>query len=430
MKKLFLLLFLIISLAAGAVAQGAPPITFVEQDGSPRKTAPTKIVVSNGTMTCVGSVCTINTSGSGSGLADPGANGVVVRTAAGVTTARTLTGTSNEITVTDGTGVVGNPTFSLPAALTFTGKTITGGTFTAPTIGDFTNAAHGHTNAAGGGQLNATSVFSAGTVPVARLPIMVGDAGAGGTAGLVPAPATGDATRFLRGDGTWQTVSGASAYDTIQEEGSGLTQRTTLNFVGSSFTAADDTNRTTVTADSDLNALASNSTNGLWARTGSGTGTARTITGTSNEITVTNGDGVSGNPTLSLPSTIAGNRTFSGNLTFSKAVISTVVTLTDAANIATDASLSNRFKVTLGGNRTLDAPTNPTDGQQIVYEICQDGTGSRTLTLATGAAGAFAFGTDITGITLTTTASKCDFITAAYSSSADRWRVLGFVKGY
>jgi hypothetical protein len=40
------------------------------------------------------------------------------------------------------------------------------------------------------------------------VPIMVGDAGAGGAAGLVPAPVTGDATKFLRGDGTWQTVAG------------------------------------------------------------------------------------------------------------------------------------------------------------------------------------------------------------------------------
>lgn len=56
--------------------------------------------------------------------------------------------------------------------------------------------------------------------------------------------------------------------------------------------------------DADLQALADNSTNGLWARTASGTGSARTITGTANEITATNGDGVSGNPTLSLPSAI------------------------------------------------------------------------------------------------------------------------------
>ena len=59
--------------------------------------------------------------------------------AGGVTS---ITGTANEITVTGTT----TPTLSLPSALTFTGKTITGGTFaspslTTPTIGDGTEAA-------------------------------------------------------------------------------------------------------------------------------------------------------------------------------------------------------------------------------------------------------------------------------------------------
>jgi hypothetical protein len=47
--------------------------------------------------------------------------------------------------------------------------------------------------------------------------------------------------------------------------------------------------------------VAATSTNGIVARTFTGTFTARTITGTSGQINVTNGDGVSGNPTLALP---------------------------------------------------------------------------------------------------------------------------------
>jgi hypothetical protein len=58
--------------------------------------------------------------------------------------------------------------------------------------------------------------------------------------------------------------------------------------------------------DSDLTALAGNSTSGLWARTGAGAGSARTITGTADVITVTNGNGVSGNPTVTIASTYAG----------------------------------------------------------------------------------------------------------------------------
>lgn len=46
------------------------------------------------------------------------------------------------------------------------------------------------------------------TQVTADLIAFVGDSGSGGTKGLVPAPTTGDATKFLKGDGTWATVSG------------------------------------------------------------------------------------------------------------------------------------------------------------------------------------------------------------------------------
>lgn len=60
--------------------------------------------------------------------------GVLVRTAANTWAVRTVTGTANEITVTNGDGVSGDPTISLPSALTFTGKTITGGTYASPSL--------------------------------------------------------------------------------------------------------------------------------------------------------------------------------------------------------------------------------------------------------------------------------------------------------
>lgn len=50
-------------------------------------------------------------------------------------------------------------------------------------------------------------------------------------------------------------------------------------------------------------------TNGVIARTGSGTVAGRTITGTSNRLTVTNGDGVSGNPTLDISTSYVGQAT-------------------------------------------------------------------------------------------------------------------------
>lgn len=103
-----------------------------------------------------------------------------------------------------------------------------------------------------------------------------------------------------------------------------------------------------------------------------------------------------------------------------------IIALTDGANIATDCALGQRFRVTLGGNRTLDNPTNPQDGYQYVWEILQDVTGSRTLSLGSK----FVFGTDITGLTLTTTASKRDFITAIYNLASDKFCIVGVSRGY
>lgn len=56
--------------------------------------------------------------------------------------------------------------------------------------------------------------------------------------------------------------------------------------------------------DGTLTSLAAYNTNGILTQTAADTFAGRTITGTTNQVTVTNGDGVSGNPTLSLPSAI------------------------------------------------------------------------------------------------------------------------------
>lgn len=135
--------------------------------------------------------------------------------------------------------------------------------------------------------------------------------------------------------------------------------------------------------DADLDALAAlASTAGMVARTGAGTFAVRTLTGTAAEITVTNGDG-SGTPTLSLPTaltftskTVTGG-TFSGVTVLNPA--STSQTLTDAATIDWDMNSGEVATVTLGGNRTMAAPTNLKKGTYILHVI-QDGTGSRTIT--------------------------------------------------
>lgn len=100
---------------------------------------------------------------------------------------------------------------------------------------------------------------------------------------------------------------------------------------------------------------------------------------------------------------------------FTKSQYATPVTLTDGANIAVDASLSNIYRVTLAGNRTLDNPTNLTDGMQMTFYVKQDATGSRTLAYGTK----YEFPDDVAP-TLTTTASKMDVITGTYDSAGDK----------
>lgn len=57
-------------------------------------------------------------------------------------------------------------------------------------------------------------------------------------------------------------------------------------------------------------------------------------------------------------------------------------TLIDGATINLDASAADVFFVTLGGDRTLAAPTNSKGGQILTLVVKQDGVGGRNLTFA------------------------------------------------
>lgn len=107
--------------------------------------------------------------------------------------------------------------------------------------------------------------------------------------------------------------------------------------------------------------------------------------------------------------------------------LAATIALTDAATIAIDASLGNVFKVTLGGNRTLGNPTNPTAGQRMLVRVKQPASGGPwTLAFDTK----YRWGTDVTVPTLTTTASKQDYIGFVYDADADKWDGLAVAKGY
>ena len=80
--------------------------------------------------------------------------------------------------------------------------------------------------------------------------------------------------------------------------------------------------------------------------------------------------------------TVRGNITYeAGSLKIvtSARAYNPITTLTDAASITSDFAVGNNFLVTLGGNRTLAAPTSANIGQSGSIRIIQDATGSRTL---------------------------------------------------
>ena len=93
-------------------------------------------------------------------------------------------------------------------------------------------------------------------------------------------------------------------------------------------------------------------------------------------------------------------------------------TLTDGSTIDLNLQTQQVSKVTLGGNRTFNAPSNHAAGLVCVLTIIQDGTGSRTATF--NSAYKFAGGT---APTLTTTASARDIL--VFVSDGTNLREIG-----
>ena len=100
--------------------------------------------------------------------------------------------------------------------------------------------------------------------------------------------------------------------------------------------------------------------------------------------------------------------------TFTKAQRGSITAITDVASITPDFALSNNFSLTLGGNRTLQNPSNLTVGQSGSIFISQDSTGSRTL--AFGSQYDFAGGTAPTLSTAASAVDRIDYIVRTTSS--------------
>lgn len=107
---------------------------------------------------------------------------------------------------------------------------------------------------------------------------------------------------------------------------------------------------------------------------------------------------------------------------------SVVVTLVDGANVSLDPSQGDIFTLTATGNRTILAPASCVSGKRITIRHTASG-GARTLTLTTGSAGAFRFGTDISALSATDS-GKTDYISAICNGADNRFDVIAVTKGY
>ena len=108
------------------------------------------------------------------------------------------------------------------------------------------------------------------------------------------------------------------------------------------------------------------------------------------------------------------------------AVAPAVVSLTDTSLIAVDASLGNDFRVTLGADHSMANPSNPTDGQKIIFQVTQGTSGSSTITWGS----AYEFSTGLPQPTLSTAPGDADLLSFVYNAARSKWLFSAFVSGF
>jgi len=288
------------------------------------------------------------------GLEGLATNGVAVRTGTSTWTTRTITGTAGKITVTNGDGVSGAPTLTIDSGYIGQNTITTLGTIvTGVWNGTAVGIAYGGT-----GQTTANAAFNA----------------------LAPSQAT-NSGKFLTTNGTdtsWATVSIPSA-GLADPGGNGVVVRTALNttanrtitagsnisvtngdgVAGNPTIAVTGIGSTIQGYDATLASLAAYNTNGLLTQTAADTFTGRTITGTTNRLDVSNGNGVSGNPTLDISSSYVGQATITtlGTITTGTWTGTTIARANGGTGLTTAGTLGN-ILTSDGTNWVSSPPAN------------------------------------------------------------------------
>jgi hypothetical protein len=103
-----------------------------------------------------------------------------------------------------------------------------------------------------------------------------------------------------------------------------------------------------------------------------------------------------------------------------------VVTLTDAPTIAVNAASGDDFRLTIAANRVMGNPSNPSDGQQIIFQITQGSAGSCTITWGS----AYEFSTGLPQPIFSTAAGDTDLLGFVYNQARSMWLLAAFVNGF
>lgn len=147
-------------------------------------------------------------------------------------------------------------------------------------------------------------------------------------------------------------VSDSSGFITVSSVTS-----TELSYVSGVTSAIQTQLANTQPLDSTLTSLAAYNTNGIITQTAADTFTGRTLTGTTNQVSISNGSGVSGNPTFSLPQSIDTG----ASVTFATLSATTSVTtpsITNAGTLALSATSTNVITLSTNGSEAARIDSN------------------------------------------------------------------------
>lgn len=165
------------------------------------------------------------------------------------------------------------------------------------------------------------------------------DLGSDATGDIYYRNASGNLTRLPIGT-EGQVIKATSGLPSYQNEsGGGSSTWGTITGTLSSQTDLQTALNNKQTLDATLTALAAYNTNGILTQTAADTFTGRTLTGTTNKITITNGSGVAGNPTFTVGSDVV-DKTITNTYTAGAKQVFTASATTAGFNIAETAAPS------------------------------------------------------------------------------------------